>query len=190
MNYNTLLLLLPLLTMNSITINAFPQGRCYVPSCDATPYDINWISETVLSTENTESCFIISKKPCIDSSKYNCCNAFANSLHKIVLSSQVSCQNSVISVTINDTQKGGGIYFNTYPNNDSAKTIGAELRLTALNLSSNIINDTKVCLTLASPCNSVANFCIESHSDLCKFAMFDTIDNSCCPTCIMINNIS
>lgn len=190
MNYITLLLLFPLLNNININVNAFPQGRCYVPSCEATPYDINWISEKILNSEYTESCFLISKKKCIDSSKYNCCNSFANSLYKIALSSQPSCENSVMNVTINGTKKGGGIYFTTYPNNDSSKTTGAELRLTALNIPSNIINNTEVCLTLTNPCNGIADFCIESHSDLCKFAMFDNAAHSCCPTCIMLNNIS
>lgn len=168
-----IMFVLPLITY------AFPNGRCYVPSCEATPYDLIWVSETPLSNGNTYACFEITNKPCIDPSNYACCNTFLKSLYKIVLSSPSTCVHSVINVKVNGIQRGGGVYFDTVPE--------GQLRITNLNIPYASTNGTRICLTLSPPCNSIFDFCVDSRSQLCKFSFWDNSNPMCCPTCIMLD---
>lgn len=165
----------------SVHSSCFPKGRCYVNSCEATPYDLTWTSMTYDTNGNMIACFTVSKKLCIDDTTYNCCGTFNNTLNKIVLSTQPYCENTILDVTVNGSKKGGGIYFDTYDTDHS------ELRLTNLNISRIRVAHTQLCLTVKPPCNTIADFCWESKSGLCKFSIWDTGDHNCCPTCIMLD---
>ena len=48
-------------------IFAFPDGRCYVNKCDASPYILDWVSE---------SCFTIKTQNCNNNYRYTCCELF------------------------------------------------------------------------------------------------------------------
>ena len=91
--------------------SGFPEGRCYVHGCQATPYDLKWTSVTYDTSNNMKACITFDKKQCVDSSKYNCCNLFSTFLEKFVISSNVKCKNALKGVTVNGNNKGGGVYF-------------------------------------------------------------------------------
>jgi len=158
----------------------FPEGRCYMPTCEPTPYDLTWVSQTQ-NGANTIACFLVTAKPCIDSNKFGCCSVFSNQLFKIVLSSRPACDKKVLSVYKNNTKLNGGVYFDTYHNQHS------ELRLTHLLIPGSKASGTMFCLTLAPPCNSIADFCIEEKSGLCKFSIYDSGAHVCCPVCYMLD---
>jgi hypothetical protein len=174
------LFVFPLMLAVHAVSAGFPEGRCYAPSCQATPYDMTWTSETKMSNGHVVACFNISSKGCIDTGKYNCCEGFANKLHKIKLSTVPQCERAVVAVTVNKTKKGGGIYFEKSGNT-------AELILTTLRISGSKAVNTRVCLTLKPPCNSIFDFCVEPRSGLCKFAMYNDPNHVCCPTCLMLD---
>ncbi len=158
----------------------FPKGRCYMPTCEPTPWDLTWVSQT-RTGNNVRACFVVTSKPCINSNNMNCCSVFSNELYKIVLSSKPACNRKVITATKNDTVLRGGVYFDTYHDQHS------ELRLTNLRIPGSRVNGTVFCLTLAPPCDSIADFCIEERSGLCKFSIYDSGAHVCCPVCYMID---
>ncbi len=158
----------------------FPSSRCYVYNCFSSPWDISWITES-----NQQACFKISRKPgiCFDNSQYSCCNALNNNLHKIVLSTRASCKSALKNVMINNTIKSGGVFFDVGYDN-----ISAELTLTTLRLTSNIADNTIICLNLQEPCSTIYDFCVESKTTMCRFSIYDS-SMKCCPTCFMLNNV-
>lgn len=172
------MLLLPLAVTAS-----FPMGRCYSSSCEATPYDIAWTSETALGNDMVSACFTVTSKPCIDTTGLNCCQSFATQLHKIKLSTNQNCITSLVNVTVNGTRKGGGVYIEA----DVGQQ--AELTLTTLRIPGDKAVNTKFCLTLKPPCNSIESYCVDDRSGLCKFAMYNDPNHVCCATCIMLNLI-
>lgn len=90
-NINILLLLLSLFKINASRLVQI--NKC--PLCELTPYNLRWIYDKQIISENTKACFIISMKQCITSSKYNCSNTLANSLSDNNISSKE------VNVTIN-----------------------------------------------------------------------------------------
>lgn len=175
-----------LLLLSSLAVYAnagFPTGRCYVPTCEASPYDLTWVSQTDIGGGNVRACFNVTSKPCIDDAyrQYGCCGIFNNLLYKIVLASQPSCAHSVKAVYLNGVKRGGGIYFDNYEGQHS------ELRITNLNIPGSNAPGKTFCIDLAPPCASIADFCVEERSQLCKFSIFDTGAHQCCPTCYMLD---
>ena len=138
------------------TATAFPSGRCYVHECAASPYAFTPLNTT---------CFSVTRKPCVDSSKYDCCTKFSNLLYKIILKSKPECKGTVQSVFVNGVRRGGGIYFE---NN--------ELRITNLNMKD--VTYAEVCVNTKSPCANLDTFCPD-----CQVAVFDPQTHTCCPTC-------
>lgn len=158
----------------------FPTGRCSVNKCESSLYDLTWTSETAVGATNV-ACFTVNKKMCIDTPGYSCCSLFKSQLFKIVLPSLPICNKSVTQVTVNGTRKGGGVFFDVYDGQN------AELRLTTLRIDGSVAEGTKICLSLVEPCKTIADFCIEDASGLCKFAIFDVGNHLCCPTCVMLD---
>jgi hypothetical protein len=158
----------------------FPTGRCSVNKCESSLYDLTWTSENAVGNTNV-ACFTVSKKMCIDTPGFSCCSLFESRLFKIVLPSLPICSKSVAQVTVNGTRKGGGVFFDVYDGQN------AELRLTTLRIDGSVAEGTKICLTLVEPCNTIADFCVEDASGLCKFAIFDVGNHLCCPTCVMLD---
>lgn len=150
---------------------AFPDGRCYENSCNASPYNLNVVNFP------TGFCFTFQSKACYSNPKYDCCTKFTQSIPKIIFSTLPSCLGSVAQVTVNGVKKGGGIYFNSYA------TDQAELIITSLNLPASIIPYSTICVFLQAPCATTEVFCKETRSGLCKFSIYDPIVHSCCPTC-------
>jgi hypothetical protein len=104
---------LPFLLMSvwfTFTGASFPDGKCYVNSCDASPYQFKTINQ---------SCFSIEKKTCFDVSKYQCCNVFEKLLNKIVIKSDPICKNTVTGVFINGIKKPGSVFFDLNSNNEA-----------------------------------------------------------------------
>ena len=155
-----------------VTINAFPSGRCYVNSCNASPYILTWISSVA-----NRACFIIENTACYDPSKYDCCNKFNTLLHKIDVSSTAICNKSVISVTVNGTVKAGGISF--VIDNTTDSNSGAELRISSLTMNNSTADGTILCINMREPCNTLELL----NSPLFKYAIFDSGSHLCCPTC-------
>ena len=154
---------------------AFPDGRCYVNNCNASPFALTWTSVSYDSNNMMTACFNISSKTCIDNSSYQCCNVFNKFLNKFVISSIPKCDKAVKSVTINDIIKPGGVFFDIYNNGTTG-----QLRITSLNYSpGNLITLDKFCLNIVPPCNSLETFC----SNNCRFALFNPDGHTCCPTC-------
>lgn len=156
-------------------VQAFPQGRCYVPQCDATPYLLEWLPQTRPGT----MCFRINLKDCEDASRYACCDLLRQNLNKIVIQSRPECERKVTRVTVDGAVKGGGVYFENGV--DSQGVPWAEQRLSTMRMNvSNAANKT-VCLSVSSPCDTIQTFCPEP----CKYAIFDPVYHLCCPTCAM-----
>lgn len=176
-------ILLLFLSFCTLASAGFPHGRCYEPSCEASPFDLTWTSQTNKGGD-VIACFKVSSKPCIEGTntkkKYGCCSTFSRVLYKIVLASRRACTHSVKAVFVNGNKKGGGVYFDNYEGQ-------SELRITNLNINGAKAPGTTVCLQLAKPCNSIADFCIEQRSQLCKFSIFDAGGHQCCPTCYMLD---
>ena len=141
----------------------FPDGRCYVNSCDASPYQFKSINQT---------CFSIEKKACVDVSKYQCCNVFEKLLNKIVIKSDTMCKNTVTGVYINGVKKAGSVFFDIYGNAE------AQLRITNLKLI-DYPELTTVCIISKNPCANLTTFC----PGTCMIAAFNTDTHTCCPTC-------
>lgn len=141
----------------------FPDGRCYVNSCDASPYQFKSINQT---------CFSIEKKACVDVSKYQCCNVFEKLLNKIVIKSDTMCKNTVTGVYINGVKKAGSVFFDLYGNAE------AQLRITNLKLI-DYPALTTVCIISKNPCANLTTFC----PGTCMIAAFNTDTHTCCPTC-------
>lgn len=146
------------------TTNAFPYGRCYVNSCNASPYTLE---------KTSTNCFVIKDKPCSDNSMYNCCSLFKSLLHKIVLPVNLQCERAVDYVTINGERKGGGVYLDYFKNVNEM-----ELRLTNLKLNSNSAQNTQVCVYTKDPCPTLETFLLDD-----RFSIFDSSAHNCCPTC-------
>jgi hypothetical protein len=157
---NTLLFLAT--TFFGLSQAYFPDGKCYVNKCDASPYKF--------ITYNT-TCFTIERKSCIDNTQYNCCNVFTNLLNKIILKSTPLCNNAIKNVYVNGVKKPGGIYYDLYGKNE------AELRITNLQFT-NYPTSTLVCLDAKPPCATLIEYCPQ-----CVIAVFDTQKHECCPTC-------
>ena len=174
--------MLPLLFFLRLTMTAawtFPDGRCYVNDCDTSPYDLTWNSVNLNNKNELVACFDIDDKTCINNNKYNCCNSFKQLLNKVIISTNNKCNKSVVSVTSNGIRKPGGVFFDLYDINGDPN-IYSQLRITNLaytNATKNI-SDNSICITVASPCNSLESFC---NGD-CKFALFNS-EHTCCPTC-------
>ena len=157
------------LFLTSFTISTkseFPIGRCYVHSCDASPYVLKWVVPQVSSNEY---CFDVNDKPCMSESIYGCCDIFRRNVEKFVISMTPGCNKSVAQVVVNGVKKGGGIYYD-----ENA------LKLTALRLNNTNVLNTRICISLQTPCNSIETFCPKGQ---CKFALFNVDKHTCCPTC-------
>lgn len=161
-------------TLNGV--NAFPQGRCFVNSCESTPYAITRVPNT--------NCFDITIKQCSDESKYKCCQGFHQGLHKIVLESATVCDKAVRQVTVNGIVKGGGLFFAI----DQEKQ-EAEFRITSLRLNNVTAQNTRICITLDqnnNACNTLDKLCPQP----CRVSTFDPFTHNCCATCGIINQHS
>lgn len=148
--------------------SAFPYGRCQVRSCDVSPYGI-----VLTSSTKGSFCFRLVSKECVDSSRFNCCNLFRNTLTKISLSGRPECNRTVSSVTVNGVRKGGGVFFDSYQN----PTFG-ELRLTTLRMNETAVGSV-FCVNVTSPCDTFEKFCMDD----CMYSVFDSAGHTCCPTC-------
>lgn len=144
----------------------FPDGRCYVNSCDASPYQFKTINQT---------CFSIEKQACIDTSVYQCCTVFEKLLNKIVIKSDPICKNTVSAVYINGIKKPGSVFFDLNSENEG------QLRITNLQLT-NYPDFTTVCIISKDPCANLTTFC----PDQCMIAAFNTDTHTCCPTCDLL----
>lgn len=170
-----------LLSLACSSVHAtFPTGRCYSHSCEATPFDISWVSQTPAPQNRNIACFKVTSKSCFDSTNLNCCEGFESLLHKIKLATSATCERSVVSVTVNGTKKGGGIYFEKDDDH-------SELILTTLRIPGSKAVNTEFCLTLQPPCNTIEQYCVEPRSGLCKFAIYNDPGHACCPSCIMLD---
>ena len=149
---------------------SFPYGACTSKKCDASPYLVNMLS--VVS--DTSLCFRIEYLPerCVG----NCCAVLSNTFQKLVIKTKPECRASVKNVTVDRVRKGGGVYFDVYPQL-------AELRLTAFQSNGTMINGKVVCVNLADPCSTVGSFCDSTVE--CRVAIFDPFAHVCCPTCNM-----
>ena len=164
----------------SFVSSTFPNGRCAMNRCNASPYSLQW-EPTKYNDKSGDftTCFNIRNQLCSSITEYNCCDVFQTYLDKIIISSYPICNQSISQVMVNGIKKQGGVYFQTYGNNE------AELKLTnlALNGSSQVLMQT-VCITLTPPCNSLDAFCGNSQG-ICQFALFNPDKHTCCPTCNM-----
>ena len=149
------------------TQNIFPVGRCYVHQCGASPYNIAWTSS---------NCFQIVNQPCVDLSKYTCCQTFETLLHKIVFPVNPSCKGSLVNFTIDGVVKGGGITFDIFSATD------AELRISSMTYNMSTAIGLTMCLNLKNPCPTMSSFIANS-----QVAFFDTGQHYCCPTCDWYN---
>ena len=82
----------------------FPDGRCYVNDCNASPYDLTWNSVNLNNKNELVACFNITDKTCIDNSKYNCCNSFRVNLSGNKSKQSGSLDNFVFNVSKVDTK--------------------------------------------------------------------------------------
>jgi hypothetical protein len=167
--------------IGTIGTSAFPMGRCYVRSCDSSPYQL-------VTTEMSPGrlCFRVDGKSCIEThDRYSCCANFDNVLNKIVLETQPQCNTSISSVTVNGGNKGGGVFFDLYGGNgldiaDVDVDVRAELRITSLRLNRTQALQTTVCINLRGVCHDPTVFC---GGPVCRNAFFDPLGHTCCPTC-------
>ena len=128
-----------LFMLSFYSVSAFPEGRCYVHSCNASPYNMQWTSVTKDKSNNLVACLSISSKSCTDTSSYGCCTKFSSYLEKFVVSSNPKCRYAIAEVTINGNHKGGGIYFDIYNINMG------EIRVTNLKMQGSRVPGTLVC---------------------------------------------
>ncbi len=167
LKYSSITSILLLLAAAAAT-TAFPQGRCYVPECQASVYDVKWLQQTT----NGTMCFVINTKACEDDSKYNCCNLLRDNLNKIVIKSRPECDRTVKKVRVDGVPKAGGLYF-------EKSVTWAEMRITSLRMNESTAGGRVVCMDIAPPCDTIATFCPEP----CKYSIFDPVYHLCCPTC-------
>ena len=164
-------LMMSLLALCDVTFAMFPNGRCFIHTCDASPYTLPIVQQT-----DNSVCFQIQHQDCTSVSNYDCCNIFHNYVNKIIISSSPTCSyKSISNITLDGFLKIGGIYFDYYNNNTEA-----ELRITNLNFSgyNNILNHT-LCINFQNECPSFTSFSRPHY----KFALFNTDAHTCCPTC-------
>lgn len=152
---------------------AFPAGRCFEKTCDASPYLIS----VVPPPSPNMMCMQFSTKECT-SARYNCCSRFLGNLVKVVFPSMPACNRSIERVTVNGVRKGGGVFFDIY------SPTRAELRVTALNMNQTMVLDSTICVHLRGECSTTETFCGTQEGE-CKFALFDPLVHDCCPTCAM-----
>lgn len=173
MNLLQLLPLLLSLLAASTTTAAFPNGRCYVKSCESSPYELR-----ATAWQPGRLCFRIAPKTCAESSAtHTCCQRFRDNLNKIVLRTSAECNRSVSAVTINGIRKGGGVFFDTY-------AAHSELRITSLGLNNTSASSTEVCVNLTGTCSTPVTFC--GNTTGCAHAVFDPFGHTCCPTCQLL----
>ena len=172
----SLFFLIKLTMISAATAWTFPDGRCYVNNCNASPYDLTWKSVDFNNKNELVACFDISDKLCVDGPN-NCCNSFKQLLNKVMISTNNNCKKTIVSVTSNGIKKAGGVFFDSY-NVNGLTDMYSQLRITNLGYTKNISNNS-ICMTIAAPCNSLENFCAGEN---CKFALFNT-EHTCCPTC-------
>ena len=164
-----LFFLINLLSLFANARGAFPNGRCYVNTCSASPYQFSHKNDT---------CFVISPKNCIDYSEYDCCNLFKNSLPKFVLKTSVECAKSVKGVYINGVKKGGGVFFDSYGNSEY------ELRVTSLFITTKDVEmGVEVCFDFVTPCSSLKEFDKDN-----LVSVFNPTTHTCCPVCNINTN--
>ena len=165
-----LLLFIPLLFGRALS--GFPAGRCYSSLCNASPYMLKPIVNNL-----SHYCFEIGDNTkCSDTSGYDCCKVLATTFNKVVLSSNIDCKDYIPSVMVDGVKKGGGVYFDTYPDGI------AELRITSLNLNKTTAIGRTLCLVFKAPCGGMDVFC-KGNDGTCKHSFFDPIKHLCCPTC-------
>ena len=165
-----LLLLLALSTASAL----FPNGTCVPSSCLSSPYQLIW------TRDYGSLCFKIGPQACSDPSGNDCCTTLTNSLQKIVLTADPSCQNSVQRITVNGGNKLGGVFFDVY-----TPTWG-ELRLENLGLDPSSAIGTEICIQIkgvATNCNTISSFCINGASKSCLNAVSCPPNTVCCPAC-------
>lgn len=168
---------LMLLFMTTSTLG-FPMGRCFVRSCDSSPYNIR-----VSEARRGRMCYSIDAKECMETNaRFQCCQNFINSLNKIVFESHPRCNRSVAGVTVNGQMKGGGVSFDI--DSGSGNNGGrAELRVTALRMNYTQALAATICVNLQGECVEPRTFCQSQNEDGCLAAVFDPLGHTCCPTC-------
>lgn len=165
-----MILILFLLAITHSAESGFPYGRCYVRSCDSSPYQ--W---TVTDDQIGKFCVQVTGKTCNETHPtYKCCGLFTQNLHKIVFPTR--CNKSLDYVTVNNVRKSGGVFLDTYSTHN-------ELRVTTLRLDATTAQGMVICVYLKKGIDC-PKFC-EDDDGLCKITVFDPAGHTCCPTCIL-----
>ena len=151
--------------------SGFPDGKCTVRSCLATPYDFPITTDTL-----GKFCFTVQPKQCMNQGSIDCCGMLTDKFEKVVIKSKPECKGTVRKVTVDGVTKGGGVYFDLYGNQE------ALLRLTAFRSNYTMMIGKVVCVELAGECPTISMFCGPD----CRVAMFDPATHLCCPTCPVV----
>jgi hypothetical protein len=184
MLYKTFLLLFALQVANAASsqYRGFPYGEpCNVLQCQALPWKLKWSSVKTTGNQMT-ACFKLTKVPCKDTSKYNCCNVFGNYIPKIDLSTNPACNGKIAYATVNGV-KLKKVEVATFRNQVTKKPF-SEIRLWNVNLNAKTAPTATICVTANAPCNKLSYFCTDPADGKCKYAILNiNTGHTCCPTC-------
>lgn len=157
---------------------SFPRGKCYEKRCGASPYAFTWVSKTISDDlSKSTTCMRVHVRPCTVESQYGCCSTFRKQLKKFTMWVKPSCKDALVSVSVNGVEKGGGVFYDVY--NDQ----NAELRVTSFDgIDENTASSTEICMTWRSPCIHTTDFC-NLKNGLCYMSVWETDRHECCPRC-------
>ncbi|GIL63788.1 hypothetical protein Vafri_17783, partial [Volvox africanus] len=113
-----------------------------------------------------------------------CCAALARHLRQIEISIDPLCTDSIAAVTLNGNDLESGVYIV----NASHSPSSARLRIQGLNLDYWSVLDSRLCIMLQPPCNSLSKLCGSSSAagrSYCLVSYEDKLRDAskCCLTC-------